>query len=196
MSFGTNSPFGLKPSRFLTGAEWNGATNTYTVDTTTGSLFTGDPVKMTANGVIQPCAAADTSVGVFMGCYYESSVTLANSPYYFPAWVNGTAIKAGTLVTAYVVDDPSVIYEVQTNAAGALVAANVGNTVNWATGAGNATTGQSGYVLDQASLGTAATLNMKILRLADTPANAWGLAFNVVEVLINTHFYRGGVAGI
>ena len=194
MSFGTNTPFGLSSGNSLIAAGSNGKTRVYTVDTTTGNLFTNDPVKI-VNGKIQACAAGDTSIGTCLGISYISAGGGVNSAEDKTHWLNGTAVKSGSEVTCYVDTAPYTIFTVQTNASGALIEANVGNTANWAVGAGDKTTGVSNYTLDQATLGTAATLNMTIIGRLQTEANQWGVEYNVVEVLINTHAYKAPTLG-
>ena len=50
--------------------------------------------------------------------------------------------------------------------------------------------------LDQANVGTSATLNLKILRLVARADNALGLGYNNVEVLIQNHFFCSRPAGV
>ena len=63
-----------------------------------------------------------TILGVFQGCEYIDD---KGYPQYLPNWVAGTQIKAGTQVTALVIDDPYVIYSIQLSTfTGAGVAVN------------------------------------------------------------------------
>ena len=77
MAYGVNAPFGLKPSRFLSGATWNDQTTQYQIDTTVlRYIFTNDPVVVTANGEIASANYAGGAVvnaallGSFQGCQY------------------------------------------------------------------------------------------------------------------------------
>jgi len=196
MAYGVPGPFGLQPTRTLTGATWNEQTNSYLINLTAGNLFIGDPVKATANGTIQPAGAGDTALGVFMGCRYVATNLTVNDPQWYPFWLNGTSIKTGTTPFALIIDDPQVVYAAQISAGGNLVQSNMFNTLNWAAGAGNQATGQSAYVLDYTTIGGDAGLNFKLLCLQPSPYNAPNQAYNVGEGIINNHFIRPGVAGI
>ena len=133
MAYGVNAPFGLKPSRFLSGATWNDQTNQYILNTDSNlSIFTNDPVVATAGGGITSAVYQDPTVAVtagtlligsFQGCQYiDPNGFLVDSP----SWITGTVIKAGTKVTAFVTDDPNIIYDIQCSSFGnGVVAANV-----------------------------------------------------------------------
>lgn len=196
MAYGVNGPFGLIPTRTLSGSNWNGQTNAYVIDTTAGSLFLGDPVKATATGAIQPAAAGDTALGVFMGCRYIATNATINNPQCYQFWLNGTSIRANTTPIALVVDDPNTVFAAQINAAGNLVQTNIFNTLNWAAAAGDQLLGTSNYVLDYGTIGTSAALNFKLLALQPSPNNAPNQPYNVGEGIINNHFMRAGQAGI
>jgi len=196
MAYGVNGPFGLLPTRTLGSATWNGQSSSYFIDVTAGNLFVGDPVKAMANGAIQPAAAGDVALGVFVGCRYIVSNATVNDPQWYSFWLNGTSLRANTVPIALVVDDPSTIFAAQVNAAGNLVQTNMFNTINWAASAGNQLLGQSQYTLDFATLGTAANLNFKMLTLQPSPNNAPNQPFNVAEGIINNHFIRPGAVGV
>jgi hypothetical protein len=101
------------------------------------SIFTGDPVVCAtsiggtaANGKIgtiavynpnyadgTPATFAGTgtaaTLGVFMGCEYLSTVTGTNNLIKSPFWPGATQVQPGSVIKAYVLDDPSVIYDIQ-----------------------------------------------------------------------------------
>lgn len=180
-----NAPRGLTPVRHLSGISWNGATNDYPIASGYGTdLFIGDPVSMTTGGTIQRAAAGDVVLGVFMGCSYSSpDVTQGTYPFQKTYWPAGT-VAADAM--AVVVDDPSVIFEVQAN--GAIAAADVGANADLVAGSGSKLTGVSGFQLDSGTI-AAGSAQLRILRLVPRPDNAWG-ANGKVEVLINEHFYK------
>lgn len=132
MAYGVNAPFGLKPLYSINGGTWSGVTNTYYiyasadgVTTSAISLFTGDPVQWNTNQnrlntitlydpQLFPATPAEFSstpiVGVFQGCeYFLPNGTLVKSAY----WPASTQVLPGSKIKALVVDDPSVVYEVQ-----------------------------------------------------------------------------------
>lgn len=203
MAYGVNAPFGLQPVRTLTGACWNGQANPYVIDATAGNLYKGDPVKMMANGSIQPAAAGDTAMGVFMGCKYAPLNPLINDPQTYSYWLNGTQLQANTVPVAMVVDDPNTVFAIQVNAGGILVQGSIGANANWVAAAGDPVAG-SGYSLDFGTIGNGVNLNMKLIGFYPSQNNGVSslqrapvqVSFNVAEVLINNHFYRGGTAGV
>jgi hypothetical protein len=138
MAYGVNAPFGLRPySHLLGGADDIRTNSNYIIDVTTAStLNKGDPVIYAPaiadsavgpynngqNSVItrlNPTVTLDAAntpttittdppiVGVFMGCEYWVNGTYYNQEY----WVAGT--PATSVVKAYVIDDPFVIWDIQ-----------------------------------------------------------------------------------
>jgi hypothetical protein len=88
-----------------------------------------------------------------------------------------------------VVDDPTVIYEVQEDSTGGSIAITaVGNNADVAVSAGNTTTGMSGMELDSSDVKTA-TAQLRILRVVNRPDNELGNNCKW-EVVINEHIYN------
>lgn len=156
MAYGTNGPFGLRPSVHLNGSLWNGATAQYVVDQTitySTSIFIGDPVVQTANGTIVSLfsltkagappaqAGASTLLGVFNGVRY---IDANGNPQTGQYWQYGTPTKPNTYVLADIVDSPDVLYDVQssifTNLPAAVpigvTATQIGNNGNLSLGGG------------------------------------------------------------
>lgn len=59
--------------------------------------------------------AAAPILGVFMGCEYYSTVTGTNNLIKSPYWPGGAQVIPGTPIKAYVIDDPEVVYDIQTS---------------------------------------------------------------------------------
>ncbi len=135
------------------------------------SIFTGDPVIWAtsvggtgANGIAGTIAVynpnyADAApatfvgvglapiLGVFMGCEYYSTVTGTNNLIKSAYWPGGSQVVPGTVIKAYVLDDPHVVYDIQVST-GISAAANawVGNPVFPNTNAnGGAPFAEAGY---------------------------------------------------
>lgn len=158
MSYGINAPFGLKPLCTITGATWTTKVNKYRIyanaaGTTTyqNSIFEGDPVVdatslagTAANGKIGTIAAYNpnftdgtpstfTAVpikGIFLGCEYTSTANNFNRYVFSNFWPGATQVVAGTEIIAHVLDDPTVIYEIQVSShINAAANAFVGNPI-------------------------------------------------------------------
>ena len=110
----TSAPYGFRASYHNRGQMRPKA---YTITSTyAASIFSGDPVKLTSDGVIQ-LASSDgtrsgttdgvTVLGVFAGVQYLDST---GKPTISPFWPSGTT---GTEIVAWVYDDPETIYDVQ-----------------------------------------------------------------------------------
>lgn len=110
----TSAPYGFRPSFHNSGQMRPKAyviTSTYAT-----SIFAGDPVKLTSNGVIQLGTSDGTRsgttdgitlLGVFAGVEYLDA---SGKPTISPFWPGGTT---GTNITAWVYDDPETLYDVQ-----------------------------------------------------------------------------------
>lgn len=132
MAYGVNAPFGLRPISSINGGSWTEKVNEYFISasadgatTYASNIFTGDPV------IFNPTAAnqgggtiaryrfnsdfdnpdnAVSVLGVFQGCRYtDINGKLVQSAY----WPASTRVQAGTKIIASVIDDPSVVYDIQ-----------------------------------------------------------------------------------
>ena len=193
-----NRPMGLAPVRMITGAPYNGAANIYSIAAAYATaLYIGDPVISSGTadtrGVAGVILAAATGPirGVIVGL--GSSPSLLANPGNLDATFRPGASQA-TVWYALVVDDPNVVFEVQEIGTGtALTATEVGLNTNLVIGTGNGFV--SGWLLDNASEGTAATLQVRLLGLRVRADNEFG-AFAKWNVMINAHELRVGSAGL
>jgi hypothetical protein len=140
MAYGVNAPFGLRPLSSISGGSWTEKVNEYyiyadsTGQTTYGiSIFTGDLVVLSASlatvNTIQlylptytqnnAGAGANTFaqttpvLGVFMGCEYTSVVNGTNNLIKSAFWPAATQVVPGSVIKAYVLDDPDVVFDIQ-----------------------------------------------------------------------------------
>lgn len=186
---------GFRPVKYLNGAPYNGACNTYFIPSGDGTaVFVGDLVKLDATGdtvaagglatgmqsVVQ-AAATDAVVGVVVG--FVVSPTALNTPQYR---------VASTARYALVVDDPNVLFEAQEDAVGgALTAADVGLNVKAIVGTGSTTTGASGMEVDSSTAATSnPTYPLKIMGFSQRVDNEVGSANAKVIVKLNNHQYN------
>lgn len=130
----TSAPFGFRPSYHNSGQMRPKA---YTIASTyAANIFSGDPVKLTDNGVIQLGSSDGTRagttdgitlLGIFAGCqYYDAS----GKPTISPFWPSGAT---GTEIVAWVYDDPETLYDVQYDnpSPGTTVQTAVGEQCDW-----------------------------------------------------------------
>ena len=189
----TNAPFGLRPVRRLDGAAPTYQTNPYQVATTyTTPIGTGDLVYNSA-GYIQQAAATTTPIlGVFAGCNWYDSSQLKKI--FSPQWTGVSTAVAP--ITAYVYDDPNMVYEIQSGNGGPVTQAQVLENAKIGTvAAPNTTTGISTSYLDFNTIATGqSTYSMKIVGLSQKIGNDNTSQYNLVEVTLNASNYHTGVA--
>lgn len=175
-----NSPRGLTPYCYASGAPYNGAFNVYYVPAGNATaLFLGDPVialanSADANGVpavgIATAGAGNYLTGSFAGIVNNGGELVipllqSETPY----------LPAGQAAYIAVTDDPALLYRVQEDSGGgALTAGAASNNANLVAGTGSTYDSVSGWMLQSSSLGTGATLQMRILRAFQATDNAIG----------------------
>lgn len=202
-----NAPVGLVPSQYLNGTTFNGQPNPYSIlDNYATSIFTGDPVTWVNNGTIAIGGAGPDApwLGVFAGCQYVDTFGITQ---YSPFWKANTRTLGGQLATAFVIDDPNVLWDIQVDDSNAHVHPFVAQSdmfrnANLVIPAGNTSNGLSKAYLDFTTLGTGATKAVKLIRFTPNPLNGPGTAgpptvyYNNVLVLINDHVFKGGTGTV
>lgn len=180
-----NSNYGFRPIQ-LQGAAYNGqGQNEYKIaNGETQAIFQGDPVILTADGVVDLGNAAGAElIGIFNGCEYtdptSSKPTWSN---YYPGGIAADDIKA------YVIDDPNVVYEVKCNSSAA-GQAQVGSNANIATYSNGSTiSGISNVAIDGTSFTVNAGANFRVVGLStDVDNSDYDSANAAIKVKINLH---------
>lgn len=189
-----NSPFGLRPLRYLDGRPYNGAVEYYFATGATGAIRPGDPVVESgttntsevvsavgtfAPGTLQTCTIAlpgdgDPITGVCVAVVPE---TRDSTVYRVTSTDRVIAVARGH----------DLVFEVQANAGGtALAAVDIGLFAVLA--AGTTSTDVSDWTLDTAvAPTTTASFQLKLLGFSKKPKNGEIGAYAVTEVLINNH---------
>ena len=187
-----DAPSGARPFRHLSGGMIR-ASEYKIASGTSSNIFTGDFVKLLATGYIDVASAGNRILGVFAGVKYTASDGEVVYKKYFPT---GTTTLASADVTAYVYDDPSITYRIQS--AGSADFADIGNLADHVAGSGSTTTGQSGHEVS-GTTGTG-TAGLRILRLIDDPDNSAGtngeLEVAIYEHELNQHIDADGTPGV
>ena len=193
-----DSPFGLRPIA-KQGSAPGGTTGTtkYKISSGASALFTGDPVKLKADGSIEVKGGAGAITGaisgVFMGCFYTDPTT--SKPTFRNNYPDGLA---ATDAIAFISDDVNQLYIAQQDA-NDIGAADLGNNAEMIMAAGSTTTGMSKAEIDSSTAATGnATYMLKILDFYDTPSNDTTAANSVLVVKINNHQLAAstGTAGV
>lgn len=171
-----DNPHGLRPlMRTLSGGV--PFTQEFDKDASEGTaIFQWDAVNREADGNIEAASATP-------GTTLYSGVSLNYG-------------AASTLTKHIVIAAPDAVFEAQDNAdTDGFAAADMGLNVNLELNAGSASTRLSGHELDESTVDTTNSLDMKLLQLLTVPDNAHG-AWGRYEVVFNKHRMYGGVAGV
>jgi len=187
-----DAAFGMKPVKHLTGGTIRPVEYKLAAETSS-NIFTGDCVKLLSTGYIDVAAAGNRLLGVFAGCKFTDATGAVVFKRY---WPTGQTPQASADCTAYVYDDPNIVYAVQS--AGSADFADIGNNADIVVGSGSTTTGQS-KVEVSGTTGTG-TANLRIHGLYNTPKNAYGtngiLMCTIYEHELNQHIDADGTPGV
>ena len=195
------SPYGLKPVNELGGTPYAGATRTYLIDPagTASSIYNGSPVYVNSSGYLAvatatgadattngfPTGTANTGiVGVFVGCSYINTQGQVIYAQYYPTGVTG-------VVNAYVVDDPGVVFQVQS--AGTVAQTGLGSNVFFSTSAvstGSTTTGNSTASVVAGSSAVTTTAAFRVVGFVNIQGfSVVGDAYTDILVKINPGYH-------
>ena len=168
----TASPYGLRPVKRADGMPYAGATSQFLIDPAgeATNLFYGQVVHIGADGYIALSTAtgADAttnafptgttltgSLGVFVGCSFINAQGQQIFSQFYPSGTTGVA-------TAYVVDDPNVLFEAQLDGAAdqSDVGANTFFATAQTTNTGSTRTGNSTSALDATTVTASAAFRI------------------------------------
>ena len=194
----TSAPFGFRPSYHNSGQMRPKA---YVIASTyAANIFSGDPVKLTDNGVIQLGTSDGTRsgttdgitlLGIFAGCQYLDA---SGKPTISPFWPSGAT---GTEIVAWVYDDPETLYDVQyTNpSAGTTVQTAVGEECDWTVASPGGST-QTGLSTTQLTAIQATSGQFQITGFAYNINDSLTDAYVTVTVRLNEAAYKAPVNSI
>ena len=168
----TASPYGLRPVKRADGMPYAGATSQFLIDPAgeATNLFYGQVVHIGADGYIALSTAtgADAttnafptgtnltgSLGVFVGCSFINAQGQQIFSQFYPSGTTGVA-------TAYVVDDPNVLFEAQLDGVAdqSDVGANTFFAAAQSTNTGSTRTGNSTSALESTTVTTTAAFRI------------------------------------
>jgi len=194
----TSAPFGFRPSYHNSGQMRPKA---YTITSTyAANIFSGDPVKLTDNGVIQLGTSDGTRsgttdgislLGIFAGCQYLDAT---GKPSISPFWPSGAT---GTEIVAWVYDDPEMLFDVQyTNpSSGTTVQTAVGEEFDWTVASPGGST-QTGLSNCQIGVIQATSGQFQMTGFANNINDSLTDAYVQVTVRINEHHYKAAVNSV
>lgn len=186
-----SAPYGFRPINRIGGNPYAGSTRLVPIVSsgglTSAAMYDGDLVELTSAGTCQVVAdgtAAPQALGVCVGVQYVNSMGQTVQAQYAPA--------GSSNAVAYVVDDPTALFQVAVVSSGTTIAplgrTAVGQNTSVVLNAGNANTGDSKQAIDDTTA-TTATLPIRIVDVV--PATATGAdAYVEMIVKINTHTYN------
>ena len=178
----------FRPAMLRNGSPYNGSFSKFYAGE---NLFLGDLVELGATGTasgsgayrqVDRAGTGDSIVGIVVGWEYA------------PATLSDKYCRSGNVV--YVADTSNLILEGQTASTG-LAAADVGLNVDFVvTAAGDTTTGESGYEINDGTEAVTATLDLKIVGMVDRPDNTVGGANMKVLVMTNKNYNTDQTLGV
>lgn len=194
----TSAPFGFRASYHPSGQMRPKA---YTIASTYGTnIFSGDPVKLTDNGVIQLGTSDGTRngtvdgialLGIFAGCQYNDAT---GRPQVSPFWPSGIT---ATNIVAWVYDDPETLFDVQYDnpSAGTTVQTAVGEECDWTVASPGGST-QTGLSNTKLTVIQATSGQFQITGFGYNINDSLTDAYVVATVRINEHHYKAAVNSV
>jgi len=188
-----NTPYGLRPYAYMSGAPYNGAVRTYYVPVGNATaLYFGDPVVMITNSAdangVQAVGIAAAGGGSYVLGTFAGRSNNAGALTIPVLQSNNAYLPASTAAYVYVTDDPFLLYAAQEDGVGGAMAAGAsGRNVDLVAGSGSTVTGQSGWMLDSSTLQTTNTLQMRVMQALQEVDNTAGSTLAKWLVKINLH---------
>lgn len=195
----SNSPFGLKPVN-MNGTPWSGQGRLVAFKSSdSNNIFVGDPVAYPSGGgtdafgvpyvTIATAGTGDPILGAFIGVSNGPAGSGFTVTRDLPVYRQASIANYG-----FVSDDPNLLFAIQEDSVGGAIAAatSAGALADLVAGTGSTVTGMSGWMLDSSTVGTGATLQVKVIELFRGPDNAlgnfakWVIRLNLAQLWSST----------
>jgi|TARA_R110000787_G_scaffold96539_1_gene199961 hypothetical protein len=187
------TPYGARPVGTLSASgSFSGKVRHYSIASGYAtSIFYGDFVKLVAAGGVEKDTGttACTPVGIFLGVSYTDPNTSQKT--FSQMW---TASVVASDATAYVIDDPDVLFEMQADGTAAQTV--IGNNAAVALTAGSTSIGTSKNVVDISTIAVTATLPIRIVDISSKSGNAAGDSYTDLVVKFNAGHIMRNTTGI
>ena len=175
-----SAPYGMLPINLVGGQVFAGSTRSIPIASASATaIYCGDVVKLNSGGTLDKDTGtnAATPVGVFLGCAYTDATFGKTFRQYYPGAVTASDI------TAYVSDDPSVLFKVAVCSSGTTIGGvtrtAVGNNAVLIQNSGSTATGNSANAIS-ATTATTSTWPVRIVDVIPETTNASGSYTEVV----------------
>ena len=188
------TPYGARPVGTLSASgSFTGKVRHYGIASGYGTaIFYGDFVKLVAAGTVEKDTGTTTltPVGIFLGVSYTDPNTSQKTfSQFYPA------STAADDISAYVLDDPNVLFEMQADGSAAVT--NIGNNVAVVQTAGSTSIGTSKNAIDISTAATTtATLPVRIVDISPKSDNAAGDSFTDLVAKFNAGHIMDNTTGI
>ena len=188
------TPYGARPVGTLSASgSFTGKVRHYGIASGYGTaIFYGDFVKLVAAGTVEKDTGTTslTPVGIFLGVSYTDPNTSQKTfSQFYPA------STAADDISAYVLDDPNVLFEIQADGSAAVT--NIGNNVAVVQTAGSTSIGTSKNAIDISTAATTtATLPVRIVDISPKSDNASGDSFTDLVAKFNAGHIMDNTTGI
>jgi hypothetical protein len=158
----------------------------YRIAASATAIYFQDPVKALNTGTIGVAAAGDQLLGSLNGVFFTNTTTRK------PTWTNNLqASNTATDILGYVADDPYERFEIKSNDSNASAQTDVFLNANIVYAAGDSANYVSAVRLDNATINTTNTLQLRIIGPSTNIGNDdLGSAGVTWVVNINNHFYK------
>ena len=155
------------------------------------AIFYGDFVKLVTAGTVEKDAGTTTltPIGVFMGCKYTDSTSKQMT--FNQQW---PADMAASDAMAYVVTDPEVLFQMQSDETVAQAA--LGANASVVQTAGSTSIGNSKNAFDGSTVATTNTFPVKVVDFVDGPTSSVGDTYTDVIVKFNVGHQLTNTTGI
>lgn len=197
----TSRANGLRPVQDLNGSAWCGKVGVYAVAAGVPLIGIGSIVQLAgsanADGVPTVTRVAGNLIDGVSNGGASSPVGVVVGFNVQPTALDLPTHSNSVARLVYVVDDPNAMFEVQEDSAGgALALASVGLNADLLAGTVSTTTGRDSVEVDTSTVGTGASLPVKILSFSRRVDNETSSSYAKVIVKFNSHYYGHVSTGI
>jgi hypothetical protein len=193
-----DAAFGLRPLKMSGQGDDSTGMTSHFIDAGDASvIYQGSPVIAAAGYVDIATAGAVPNMGAFWGCFYTDPTTLKPTfKNYYPGSITPPSSKD---IEAFVYDNPNQMFEIQSDATGTSLQADVFSNADMVNFGGSTLNGVSNTELDDSTIAASsdAAAQLLIIGVSRDPKNNDLTAANVNwRVIVNMHLFGHGVGTV